>query len=99
MFRETIYANIHTDVERETAVLHDHCLAAGLDQPTANLLVSQAADTLKALVNQGQRIASVGGQMEATRELSGDGYLVRLVFSEGVRKKFFQRLLEKLKGS
>jgi hypothetical protein len=36
--------------------------------------------------------------MEATRELRGDGYFLRIVFSQGVDKGFLKRLLEKLKG-
>jgi hypothetical protein len=99
MLRETIHANIDTNVEGETASLRERCLAAGLDQLSADLLVNQAAEILTALVDQGRRIASVGSQMEATRELSGEGYLVRFVFSQGVRKSFFQRLLQKLTGA
>jgi hypothetical protein len=99
MLRETIHASIDTSVERETTRLRERCEVAGLDQTSAELLVRQTAEVLSALVEQGQRIASVGSQMEATRELSGDGYLVRLIFNQGVQKGFLQRLLEKLKGA
>jgi hypothetical protein len=99
MLRETIHANIETNVELETAKLRERCYAAGLDKSLVDLLVHQATEILTSLVDQGRRIASVGSQMEATRELKGDGYLVRLVFNQGVQKGFLQRLLEKLKGS
>jgi hypothetical protein len=99
MLRETIHASIDTNVERETAKLRERCLTAGLDQPSAELLVRQTAEILSILVDQGRRIASIGSQMEATRELSGEGYLVRLVFNKGVRKGFLQRFLDKLKGA
>ncbi|TWI60488.1 hypothetical protein IQ16_07608 [Bradyrhizobium huanghuaihaiense] len=98
MLRETIHATIDTDVEREIAKLRERCVAAGLDALSANLLIAQASDILSALVNQGRRIADVGSQMEAERELSGEGYLVRLVFTQGARKGLVQRLLEKFKG-
>jgi hypothetical protein len=99
MLRETILATIDTNVERETAKLRERCVAAGLDQPSAELLVRQTAEILSRLVDQGRRIASVGSQMEATRELSGEGYLIRLVFNQGVQKSFLQRFIDRLKGA
>lgn len=99
MLLEIIHASIDTDVEHEAAKLRERCLTAGLDQLSADLLAHQAKEILTALVEQGRRIASVGSQMEATRELSGEGYIVRLVFSQGPRKGFLQQLLEKLKGA
>jgi hypothetical protein len=99
MLRETIHAGIDTNVEREAAKLRERCVAAGLDQPSAELLVRQTEEILSRLVDQGRRIASVGSQMEATRELSGEGYLVRLVFNQGAPKGFFQRLLDRIKGA
>jgi hypothetical protein len=99
MLRETIHASVDTSVDRETAKLRERCEAAGLDQLSVELLVRQTAEILSTLVDQGRRIASIGSHMEATRELSGEGYLVRLVFSQGVRRGFLQRLLEKFKGA
>jgi hypothetical protein len=99
MLRETIHANIDTNVKLETAKLRQRCLEAGLDQPLTDLLVGQAGEILVSLVDQGRRIASVGSQMEATRELRGDGYLIRLVFNQGIKKGFLQRLFEKVKGA
>lgn len=99
MWRETIHANIETDAAQEAVRLRERSVAAGLDRPSADLLAAQATEILTALVDQGRRIAAVGSQMEATRELSGDGYLVRFVFSQGVRKGLLQRLLERLKGT
>jgi hypothetical protein len=98
MLRETIHASVATNVEHEAAKLRERCVAAGLDQPSAELLVSQTAEVLSALVEQGRRIASVGSQMEATRELSGEDYHVRLVFNQGARKGLLERMLEKLRG-
>jgi hypothetical protein len=98
MLRETIHASVDTNVELETSKLRERCLAVGLDGPNTDLLVSETAAVLSNLVDQGRRIASVGSQMEATRELRGDGYIVRLVFRQGVKQSFVQRFFEKLKG-
>jgi hypothetical protein len=99
MLRETIHADVDTNVDREAAGLRERCIAAGLGQPAADLLVNQTADILKALVDQGRRIASVGSQMKATRELSGDGYLIRLEFSQGIPEGLLQRLFKRLRGA
>lgn len=98
MLRETIHANLGTDVQLEASKLREKSIAAGLDDPVTDLLVRQAEEILASILEQGKRIASVGSQMEVTRELSGDGYLVRLIFSEGVKRGFLQKLLGKLRG-
>jgi hypothetical protein len=99
MLRETIHASIDTNVEREAAKLRARCEASGLDQLSAELLVGQTAEILSSLVIQGRRIAAAGSQMEATRELSGEGYLIRLVFNQGVQKGFLQRFVDRLRGA
>ena len=98
MLRETIHANLNTDAELEASQLRGKCVAAGMEATETDLLVGQTKEILASLVEQGKRIASVGSQMEVTRELAGDGYLVRLIFREGVKRGFFQRLFEKLRG-
>jgi hypothetical protein len=98
MLRETIRANLRTDVELEASKLRDKCVAAGLETPLTDLLVRQTREILASLVEQGERIASVGSQMEATRELSGDGYLIRLIFREGGKRGLFEQWLDKLRG-
>jgi hypothetical protein len=59
----------------------------------------QTSQVLSSLVEQGRRIAAVGSQMEATRDLTGDGYSIRLIFREGVRRSFFQRLVDMVRGT
>jgi hypothetical protein len=98
MLRETIHANLSTNAELEASQLRDKCVAAGMEATETDLLVEQTKETLASLVEQGRRIASVGSQMEVTRELAGDGYLVRLIFREGIKPGFFQTLREKLRG-
>jgi hypothetical protein len=98
MLRETIHADLTTDAEIEASQLRDRCVAAGLDPPVTDLLVGQTKEILSSLVEQGKRIASVGSQMEVTRELAGDGYLIRLIFREGNTRSIFQKWLEKLRG-
>ena len=99
MLRETVRANIRTDVEAVVSQLRTKCNDAGIAPGVADLLLTQTRQVLSSLVEQGKRIAAVGSQMEATRELTGDGYSIRLIFREGVRRSFLQRLVDMVRGT
>jgi hypothetical protein len=98
VLRETIHANLGTDVDAVVADLRAKCLEAGLSPALTALVSTQADQVLSTLVEQGKRIAAVGSQMEATRDITGDGYSIRLIFSNGVHRTFAQRLFDKLRG-
>jgi hypothetical protein len=99
VLRETVHANIGTDVETVVSQLRAKCADAGLAPVVSDLLLTQTRQVLSSLVEQGKRIAAVGSQMEATRELTGNGYSVRLIFREGIRRSFLQRLIEMVRGT
>jgi hypothetical protein len=99
VLRETVYANTGTDVEAVVSQLRSKCADAGLAPVITELFLSQTQQVLSSLVEQGKRIAAVGSQMEVTRELTGDGYSIRLIFREGVRRSFFQRLIDMVRGA
>ena len=99
MLRETIHANTGTDVESVVSQLRAKSADAGLAAAETDLLLMQVRQVLASLVEQGKRIAEVGGQMEATRELTGDGYSIRLIFRQGIRRNFIQRLIDMVRGS
>jgi hypothetical protein len=98
VLRETVHANIGTDVEAVVSQLRAKCADAGLAPVEVDLLLTHMRQVLSSLIEQGKRIAAVGSQMEATRELKGDGYSVRLIFREGVRRTFFEWLVDVLRG-
>jgi hypothetical protein len=99
VLRETVYANTGTDVEAVVSKLRAKWANTGLDPSLTDLLLTQTREVLSSLVEQGKRIAAVGSQMEATRDLTGDGYSIRLVFREGVRRSFFRRLVDMVRGT
>lgn len=98
MLREQVHANIGTDVEAVVSQLRVKCAAAGLTPAVIELLATQTREVLSSLIEQGKRIAAVGSQMEAIRELTGEDYSIRLIFREGVRRSFFQRLVDVMRG-
>lgn len=99
MLRETLHVNTATDVEDVVSRLRTKCADAGLAPALADILLNQTREVLSALVEQGRRIAAVGSQMEVTRDLVGDGYAIKVTFSEGVRRGFFERLRDRLRGN
>lgn len=99
MFRDTLHVTTSTDVEATVSHLRAKSADAGIDPTIVDLISNQTRDLLSTLVEQGRRIAAVGSQMEATRELRGDGYSIRLVFREGVRRTFVQRLIDMVRGA
>ena len=98
MLRDTLHVTTATDVEVVVSRLRTKCANAGIAPAIADILVNETRDLLSTLVEQGRRIAAVGSQMEVTRELSGEGYSIRVVFREGVHRTFFHKLLDKLRG-
>ena len=98
MLREIIQAHVGTDVEAVVSRLRVKCAKAGIAPPISDLLAAQTREVLWSLVEQGRRIAAVGSQMEATREIGGEGYLIRIIFREGVRRSFVQRVFDRLRG-
>ena len=98
MLRETLNVTTATDVNAVVSSLRTKSANAGLSPALAELVLKQTHDVLSALVEQGRRIAAVGSQMEVTRDLVGDGYSIKVIFREGVRRGFFERLVDRLRG-
>jgi hypothetical protein len=92
---ETVHVDTGTDVEAVVSRLRTKCADAGLAPFLSDVLLNQTREVLSSLVEQGRRISAVGSQMEVTRDLVGDGYSIRLIFREGVRRSVLQRLFER----
>lgn len=98
MLRETLHVSTATDIESVMSRLRTKCADAGLAPALADILLNQTHEVLSALVEQGRRIAAVGSQMEVTRDLVGDGYSIKVIFREGVKRGFFEKLVDRLRG-
>lgn len=98
MLRETIHVDTGTDVEITVSRLRDKFTDAGLAPMISEVLLNQVHEVLASLVEQGKRIAAVGSQMEVTRDLTGDGYSIQIIFREGVKRTFLQNLFDRLRG-
>jgi hypothetical protein len=98
MLHETLYVTTATDVEAVVSRLRSKCADAGLAPATADLVLNQTREIISALVEQGRRIAAVGSQMEVTRDIVGGGYSIKVIFREGIRRSFLERVIDRLRG-
>jgi hypothetical protein len=99
MFRATVRATEVTNVETAVADLRADCEHEGLSAVLTDLVTSQTRDLLEQFIQRGKQLASIGSQMQVTRELSGEGYSVKLTFQTGVqhRRSFLTRMLDSLR--
>jgi hypothetical protein len=98
MLRATLNVTTTTDIDAVVSRLRTKCADAGLTPALAELVLDQTREVVSALIEQGRRIAAVGSQMEVTRDLVGEGYSIKVIFQEGVRQGFFEKLFDRLRG-
>jgi hypothetical protein len=98
VLRETLHVTTATDVETVISRLRAKCADAGLAPALADIIVTQTREILLALIEQGRRLAAFGSQMEVTRDIVGEGYSIKVIFREGVRRNFFEKLVDRLRG-
>ena len=99
MFSTIVHATERTDVEAEVTALRANCERAGLAPTLVDLLTTQFREVLEQLVESGKQLASTGSKMNAGREVSGDGYSIKLVFGTArQRSSFLGRIFTALRG-
>jgi hypothetical protein len=98
VFRATVDATERTNVAEAVADLRAKCERGRLAPLAMQSLLAQASEVLAQLVQRGSEIVSVGSQMQVTRNVTGDGYAVTLVFRAGVHPTFMQRILDALRS-
>ena len=99
MFRTAIRADENTDVAAVVSNLRRDCEAAGLSPVLSQVLAEQADAVLVQLVQTGRQLGSQGSQMQATREIAGDGYSVQIIFGVGPKPSFLQRMMQRFAGA
>jgi len=101
MLRTTLEANETTDVGNAIADLRSQCESASLSPELTDTLILEASGVLIQLVERGKQLVSRGRQMAVTRELSGEGYELKISFSTTgaqKRKSFLSRVLDAIRG-
>jgi hypothetical protein len=98
VLRETLHVTTATDVDSVVSSLRTKCADAGLAPALAEPVLIQTREALSALIEHGRRIAAVGSQMSATRELTGDGYSIKVIFREGDRRGLLEKFFDRLRG-
>jgi hypothetical protein len=98
VLRETLHVNTATDVDAVVSRLRTKCADVGIAPALAEPVLIQTRELLSALIEQGRRIAVVGSQMAVARELTGDGYSIKVIFREGDRRGFLEKFFDRLRG-
>ena len=98
MFRTTIRADESTDVEAVISDLRNQCERAKVAPVVSEMIIPQVYDVLAPLVERGRQLAEMGSQLSVTRDLTGDGVSVKLIFRVNVRRSFFERLIDAIRG-
>ncbi len=98
MFRTTIRADENSDADALVASLRGQCERAGMLAPIPELVATQAREVLVPLVERGREVAGLGSQMHVTREISGEGFSIKLVFRANDRRSLWVRLIDAIRG-
>jgi hypothetical protein len=93
VFRTTVRADETTDIEAVVGDLRAECQRAGMIAPLVSLIEAQTREILAPLIERGRQLAGQGSQINVTRDLTGDGYAVRVVFGAGLRRSFWDKLI------
>jgi len=93
VLRYTIKASPDSDVTALVDHLAVRATAANLDSQTVELLTRNTRTVLTALVEQGRALAANGSAMNVTRDLSGPGFKIAVVFGSQRKRGFLARLL------
>ena len=98
MFRYKIRCTEKTDVDAEIETLRANCSRANLPSSTVEVVAADVGEALHQLVERGRQLAASGSHMHVDREINGDGYSIKLIFSVNEKRSLLQRVVGALKG-
>jgi hypothetical protein len=98
VFRTTVRADETTNIEAVVGDLRAECERAGMIAPLVSLIEAQTREILTPLIERGRQFAGQGSQIQVTRDLTGDGYAVHVVFGAGLRRSFWDKLVDAVRG-
>ena len=99
MFRTTVTADEKTDVDIAMSDLRARCEGSGVDPQAVEMMTAQLREILKPLIANGKMLAAQGSQLKVTRDIGADGCDVKLVFSSGIQRAGWRKVLDRLLGS
>ena len=93
MFRHRIAVDEGSGVDTAIADLRSKLDRSDVDISARALAVAESELVLRSFVENGQKLASHGSQFQATRELKGAGYSIKIEFAPRASKGWIARLL------
>ena len=98
MFRCTIRADEHTDVDAEISMLQKHCQEARLPVEESEVITRDVGSLLRDFVDRAKQLSAIGSQMRVVRDIRGNGYSVRLVVSANEKRSLTQKVWAAITG-
>lgn len=80
------------------ADLRVRCECACVPSHDTAMIVRQTEETLRSFMERIAGLDSVDRRMRAVREITGDGYSIRIVFDSRRRRTVFRKLADVLRG-
>jgi hypothetical protein len=99
VFRATVTADEKTNVDLAVSDLRARCESGGVAPPAVEVVTAQLREILKPLVANGKTLAAQGSQLKVRRDIGADGCDVKLVFSSGIQRAGWRKVLDRLLGS
>ena len=96
--RTTIRATEKIDVDATIADLRLRCERANISLRDTVTIVEQTAETLRSFMRRVEELGSTESQMHVVREITGEGYLIKIILSTSNRRTGLQKLLDALRG-
>lgn len=93
MFRDRIVLNERSDVESLLAGLEGRLEGSRLDPATRALATAEARAIAGQFVSDGRRLAALGSQFNARREMKGAGYSIDISFRPQASRGWLAKLL------
>lgn len=93
MFRYRIVADERTSVDEALLMLRTTLDRSSVSESARALAITEVSAVLGQFVADGRKLAAAGSQLRASRDVSGDGYLIHVAYMPAAAKSWLTRLL------
>lgn len=93
MFRATVRATVDSDVDAAVADLRAQCDQGKISAISTTMITHEVRAILDTLIARGKELASLGSNMQVSREIRGEGFAVQIFFNEKEQQNIFKRIL------
>jgi hypothetical protein len=93
VFRYRIAADENASVDALIADLRSRLDRTTVSPPLRALAIAEANSVLRQFVDNGRKLSALGSQFRASRDIKGDGYIIRIAYVPAASKGWLSKLL------